>query len=96
MNLNKMFIGIALVAFPFSIKWVGFVAAALGVLILAIISLCSSYMLFKARNRFKSHTIVDLADLGYACYGEHMRLFCQVIIVTAQISFLTAYVIYLG
>ena len=95
-NLNKMFIGIALVAFPFSVSWVGFVAAALGVFILAFISLCSSYMLFKARNRFKSQTIVDFADLGYACYGEKMRLFCQVILMVAQLSFLTAYMIYLG
>jgi amino acid permease len=83
MNLNKMFIGIALVAFPYSVSWVGFVAAALGIAILAVISLCSSYLLFKARNRFKSQTIVDLADLGYACYGEKMRLFCQVILVVA-------------
>ncbi len=91
-----MFIGIALIAFPFSISWVGFLAATFGIVILACISLGSSYMLFKARNRFKDLTIVDLPDLGYACYGEKMRFLCQVILVVAECSFLTAYLIYLG
>jgi amino acid permease len=49
-----MFIGIALVAFPFSVSWVGFLAATFGILVLAIISLGSSYLLFKARNRLKN------------------------------------------
>ncbi len=68
-NMYKMAIGIAIVAFPSSVSWVGTIAALLGLSILAVISLGSSYLLFKARNRFKDQVIVDLPDLGYACYG---------------------------
>jgi amino acid permease len=91
-----MFIGIALVAFPFSVSWVGFLAATFGILVLATISLSSSYLLFKARNRLKSQNIVDLTDLGYACFGEKMKIFCQIILLVTQCSILTAYFIYLG
>ena len=75
-NLFKMFIGIAIVAFPYSMSWVGIIAAFLGILILMSISIASAYLLLKARNRYKDQVIVDLPDLGYACYGSKMKLLC--------------------
>ena len=95
-NLYKMMIGIALVAFPYSMSWVGIGAATLGICILAVISLISSYLLFKARNKYKDKVIVDLADLAFVCYGPKMRILCEVILVTCQISIMMAYLIYLG
>ena len=71
-----MFIGIAIVAFPYSMSWVGIIAAFLGILILMSISIASAYLLLKARNRYKDQVIVDLPDLGYACYGSKMKLLC--------------------
>jgi len=95
-NLYKMAIGIAIVAFPYSVSWVGTIAALIGLSILAITSVASGYLLFKARNRYKDQVIVDLPDLGYACYGAKMRLLCQVVLIVTQVSILTAYLIYLG
>lgn len=95
-NLYKMAIGIAIVAFPYSVSWVGTIAAMIGIIILGILSLASAYLLFKARNRYKDQVIVDLPDLGYACYGAKMRLLCQVVLIVTQISLLTAYLLYLG
>lgn len=71
-----MAIGIAIVAFPYSVSWVGTVAAFIGLIVLACTSLGSAYLLFKARNRYKDKVIVDLPDLGYACYGPKVRLLC--------------------
>lgn len=95
-NLYKMAIGIAIVAFPYSVSWVGTIAAFIGIVILATLSMGSAYLLFKARNRYKDKVIVDLPDLGYACYGAKVRLLCQVLLIVTQISLLTAYLIYLG
>ena len=75
-----MFIGIALVAFPYSMSWVGILAAILGILVLCIVSLASAYLLLKARNRYKDEVIVDLSDLAFVCYGQKMRLLCQVVL----------------
>lgn len=91
-----MFIGIALVAFPYSMSWVGILAAILGVFVLSIISLASAYLLLKARNRYKDLVIVDLSDLAFVCYGQKMRLLCQVVLFSCQISIMMAYLIYLG
>ncbi len=76
-----MFIGIAIVAFPYSMSWVGVIAASVGVVLLSLISIASAYLLLKARNRFKDQVISDFADMGYACYGSWMKLVCDCILV---------------
>jgi len=92
----KLFIGIAIIAFPKSVTWVGFAAAIIGLLFVASISLASSYFLIKARNRFKHLNIVDLGDLGYVCYGTKMRFFCKGVIMLANSAFLMGQAKYLG
>ena len=52
-NMLNMYVGIALIALPKAVSEVGFIAAALGLLIVNFISLGASYFLLKARNRFK-------------------------------------------
>lgn len=91
-----MYVGIAIIAFPYTVHWVGVPIAIMGVLLLASCSLLSAYMLFKARNKYKRQHIIDLPDLGYVCFGEKMKFFCQLILVVTQISIDLAYLIYLG
>lgn len=52
-NMLNMYVGIALIALPKAVSEVGFIAAAIGLLIVNFISLGASYFLLKARNRFK-------------------------------------------
>ena len=52
-NMLNMYVGIALIALPKAVSEVGFIAAALGLLLVNFISLGASYFLLKARNRFK-------------------------------------------
>ena len=92
----NMYIGIALVAAPKAFSEVGFVAGIVGLVFVNIISLGASYFLLKARNRFKKTRIVDFSDLGGACYGPRMRLFCQTVLLLASASFLMAQGMYLG
>jgi len=92
----NLYLGIGIITFPRSVAWVGFTAAVVGLLFLCLISISSSYFLIKARNRFKTTVIVDLGDLGYACYGNKMRVFCKVLLIVTNLSILVAYMIYLG
>lgn len=75
-NIIKMYVGIAIIAFPYTVHWVGVPIAIMGVLLLAACSILSAYMLFKARNKYKHQHIIDLPDLGFVCHGPHMRAFC--------------------
>ena len=95
-NMLNMYIGIALVAAPKAFSEVGFVAGILGLIFVNIISLGASYFLLKARNRYKKQRIIDFSDLGSACYGPRMKLFCQAILLLASASFLMAQGMYLG
>lgn len=92
----NMYIGIALVASPKAFSEVGFVAGILGLVFVNFISLGASYFLLKARNRYKKTRIIDFSDLGEACYGPRMKLFCQTILILASASFLMAQGMYLG
>lgn len=94
--MNKLFIGIALVAFPQSMTWVGMGAAVIGLLALTTISMGSSWYLIKARNYYKGVVIRDLADLGEITYGPWMKHFCNFILILSQLALLTAYLLYLG
>ena len=96
MNLFNLNIGIAMISFPKSVSWVGFVGSGLGIMFTACLSIISSYFLIKARNRLKHESIKDMPDLGAACYGKYMRWFCNLTLTLANVSFLMAYVIYLG
>lgn len=53
-------------------------------------------MLIKARNRFKHINIIDLSDMGGILYGNKMKIFIEGVLITTYISFLLAYLIYLG
>lgn len=92
----NMYIGIALVASPKAFSEVGFVAGILGLVFVNFISLGASYFLLKARNRYKKMRIIDFSDLGGACYGPRMKIFCQAILLLASASFLMAQGMYLG
>ena len=62
-----------------------------------LVNVFGQYLIIKARNRFKKdETIVDITDLGSKLYGEGMRPFLTIVLVTCNFSFLMAYVMYFG
>lgn len=52
-NLMNMYIGIAIIALPKAVSEVGFLGSVVGLIIVNLLSLGSSWFLLKARNRFK-------------------------------------------
>jgi len=80
-NMYKLFFGIAIVAYPQSVSWVGLGLSSAALIVLTLCSTGSSYFLLKARNKYSDKQVRDLADLGEICYGPYMRVFCQFILV---------------
>ncbi len=95
-NMLNMYIGIAIIALPKAVSEVGFIGAIIGLLIVNMLSLGSSWFLIKARNRFKSHRIIDLPDLAMITYGPNMKMLCQFILILANTAFIMAQGMYLG
>ena len=60
------------------------------------INLFTTYLLIKARNKFKMHNIGSLSDLALVCFGYGAKVVTDIIVMLTQFSFLVAYNIYLG
>lgn len=56
----------------------------------------SVYILLKARNRFKREEVIDICDLGALLYGEWLRPYLQVLIVTTNVIALIMYTMFFG
>ena len=95
-NMLNMYVGIALIALPKAVSEVGFIAAALGLLVVNLISLGASYFLLKARNRFKKQRIIDFPDMANVCFGPMTKRFCASILILANTTFIMAQGMYLG
>lgn len=56
-----------------------------------------TYLLLKARNRFKSdYKIVDICDLGAKLYGPGIKPYISVVLVATNTAYLMAYCMFLG
>ena len=89
-NLLNMYIGIAIIALPKAVSKVGFIGAILGLIIVNLLSLASTWFLLKARNRYKSHKIIDLPDLALLTHGPVMQFICKSILILGNTAFIMA------
>ena len=75
----------------------GIYGAIFGLIFLLVINCFTTYLLLKARNKFKRTEINNLSDLAYEIYGtQTARTLTDLVIVITQFSFLVAYNIYFG
>ena len=96
-NLVKVCIGISFLSVSIGVSQAGIYGAALGSAYVLLVNVFGQYLIIKARNRFKTdETIVDITDLGAKLYGEGLRPFLTIVLVTCNFSFLMAYVMYFG
>ena len=92
-----MCIGISFLSVSIGISQAGIYGAFIGSLYVLLVNIFCQYSIIKARNRFKrDETIVDITDLGAKLYGEGLRPFLTIVLVTCNFSFLMAYVMYFG
>ena len=95
-NIVKLYIGIAFLGVPEGFADAGIYGAIMALLWILIINIFTTYLLVKARNKFKHLDIVNLSDLAVVCYGPTAKFWTDVLIVATQGSFLVAYNIYFG
>ena len=90
-KLVKDCIGISFLSVSIGVSQAGIYGAALGSTYVLLVNVFGKYLIIKARNRFKKdETIVDITDLGAKLYGEGLRPFLTVVLVSSNISFLIA------
>ena len=95
-NLLKMYVGIAFISTPKSVSQEGLYGTAILFVYIVAVNLFTTYILLKARNRFKRDHIVDISDLSAKLYGEGSRPFVAFLLVITNATFLMCYVMFFG
>jgi amino acid permease len=95
-NLIKMYVGVAFISGPKSIGQAGIYGALIGYALNTLTTIFCVYLLLKARNRFKRDEIIDICDLGAKLYGQGVKPFIQLLLVTTNAAFLMCYCMFLG
>lgn len=95
-NLLNMYIGIAMISVSKIISLSGIYTALVGFFYVTAVSVYTTWLLIKARNRFKTKRIVDIGDLTAILYGESKRKWTDWLLVVANIQFLMCYTVFIG
>ena len=91
MNTMKVYIGICALTTSKFLEETGLFTALLGTLIVLSLNLYASWLLLKARNRFKNHRVTTLGQLADLLFGEKAKAYVGLLQVTASTIFLLAY-----
>lgn len=99
-TLFKSFVGIGILAFPSAVHEAGYVGATVGIIAIAIISLHCMQLLLKCQAYTKEHSTADecsnFSGLGSCVFGWRGRSIVDFALVSSQIGFSTAYLIFIG
>ena len=68
----KLFIGIAFLSVPKGVSQVGIYGAIIGLLWILAANCYTTWLLIKARNKFKREEVKNLSDLAYKLYGTDL------------------------
>jgi hypothetical protein len=90
-NILKLYLGIAFLGLPQGFSMVGVRPAILGLFWILCINCFTTYLLIKARNKYKHEVISSLSDLAVKCMGPSARGPTDAVILVTQASFLIAY-----
>lgn len=95
-NIIKLYVGIAFISTPCSIKQVGLYGAAIGFSYVVGVNIFCIYLLLKARNRFKRDRIIDIGDLADKLYGGCWGPLMSILLVLTNSIFLVCYIMFFG
>jgi amino acid permease len=95
-NILKLYLGIAFLGLPQGISLVGVRPAIFGLVWILLINCFTTYLLIKARNKYKQEVISSLSDLAVKCLGPEAKTPTDAVILVTQASFLIAYQVYAG
>lgn len=91
-----MYIGLTIIAVSKSISFTGIYASIVGFAYVLFVNVYCVFILLKVRNRFKSHKIVDIADLAAVLYGEKVKNWISTALIVTNGMFLCAYLLYIS
>ena len=95
-NVVKLFLGIAFLNPPQNFASVGVYGSIFGMTWVLILNLVSTWMVIKARDRFKYNDVRNLSDLVFLCFGETAKYATDVLVFLVQFAFLVGYCIFFG
>jgi amino acid permease len=95
-NVAKLYVGIAFISSSKSIQQAGIYGSVVGFIYVLAINLYCTWLLIKARNRFKKDQIVDICDLTAVMFGEKYRLGMSIFLSINNGLFLVAYLVFFG
>ena len=95
-NIAKLYVGIAFISTSKSVQQAGIYGSIVGFIYVLMINLYCTYILIKARNRFKKERIVDICDLTAIMFGEKYRLAMSLFLAINNGLFLVCYVYFFG
>ena len=91
-----MYLGIAFISGCKSVGSAGVYGSIIGCTYILVVSAFCTYLLLKARNRFKNREVIDLADLARLLFGETACKILGFLIVVANSCFLIIYCMFIG
>jgi amino acid permease len=80
-NICKLYIGIAFLSVPQGFAEAGIYGALIGLAYILIINCFTTYLLVKARNKFKQEQIINLSDLADKLFGPKAKHLTEALIV---------------
>jgi hypothetical protein len=95
-NLFKIYFGLFMLNTPQGVLKVGILGSAIGITLLLVINIFTTYLVIKARNRYKMHDISTLGQLSLVCFGPKVKYFTDLIVISYGTSLVLSYNIYFG
>ena len=83
LNLFKGYIGITFLAIPHGFLSVGLYGAIACLTVILLINFYSTWLIIKARNKFRSERMINLSDLVDKTYGSTGRTITEVVVIIA-------------
>lgn len=95
-NMLKIYFGLFMLNTPQGVLKVGIFGSAIGLFILLVMNIFTTYLVIKARNRYKMHEIGTLGDLALVCYGPKFKYFADFLTLSYGTSLMLSFNIYFG
>ena len=95
-NMLKIYFGLFMLNTPQGVLKVGILGSAIGLFVLLLFNIFTTYMVIKARNRYKMHEISTLGQLALVCFGPKFKYFTDFIVISYGTSLCLSYNIYFG
>jgi len=93
-NLLKMYCGVFILNVPQGTARIGIMGSIIGMADLVVLNILSTYMIIKARNRYKMHNINSLSELALVTFGTKMKYFTDFLVISYATGMILSFNVY--